>query len=111
MNLLLNTNDPTIKTLKDYEDKPGSKIALPAVKVGAHAIVLAEEEREWLEGLSAADRRAFLSDAAKPRDPWKYSLRDDRKTVETFLDYAFEQGITNRRFKVEEAFAPTTLEL
>ncbi len=73
--------------------------------------VLAEEEREWLEGLSAADRTAFIGDAAKPRDPWKYSLRDDRKTVETFLDYAFEQGITNRRFKVEEAFAPTTLAL
>lgn len=73
--------------------------------------VLAEEEREWVEGLSPADRATFLGDAAHPRDPWKYSLREDRKTVETFLDYAFEQGITSRRFAVEELFASSAIDL
>lgn len=61
--------------------------------------VLAEEEREWLDSLPGAAREAFLAG-----DPWKYSLQKDRKTVETFLDYAFEQGITSRRFAVEELF-------
>ena len=68
--------------------------------------VLAEEEREWLEKLAPGDRATFLED-----DPWKYSLREDRKTVETFLDYAFEQGITERRFGVEEMFAASTLDV
>ena len=35
--------------------------------------------------------------------PWKYTLREDRKTVETFFDFAFEQGLTGRRFAIEEA--------
>lgn len=61
--------------------------------------VLAEEEREWLHSLPYEARAAFVAG-----DPWKYSLQKDRKTVETFLDYAFEQGITQRRFDVEELF-------
>jgi len=73
--------------------------------------VLAEEEREWIEGLSLADRAMFLGSADRPRDPWKYSLREDRKTVETFLHYAFEQGITVRPFTVEELFAPAVEDL
>lgn len=40
MALVLNTNDPKIKTLKDYVGVQNHKIALPAVKVGLHAIVL-----------------------------------------------------------------------
>ncbi len=43
MCFLLNTNDPSIKTVKDYLHAENHKIALPAVKVGAHAIVLAME--------------------------------------------------------------------
>lgn len=62
--------------------------------------VLAEEERAWLDSLPYAARAAFLAS-----DPWKYSLKEDRKTVETFLDYAFEQGVAKRRFAVEELFA------
>jgi 4,5-dihydroxyphthalate decarboxylase len=69
--------------------------------------VLAEEERQWLAGLTQAQRAVFLGNG----DPWKYSLREDRRTVETFLDYAFEQGITQRRFAVEDLFAATTLSL
>lgn len=40
MSYLLNTNDPSIHSIKDYVGKENQKIALPAVKVGAHAIVL-----------------------------------------------------------------------
>lgn len=40
MAFLLNTNDPSVKTLKDYLTVENHKIALPAVKIGAHAIVL-----------------------------------------------------------------------
>ena len=40
MALVLNSNDPNIKTVKDYVGVTNHKIALPAVKVGLHAIVL-----------------------------------------------------------------------
>jgi sulfonate transport system substrate-binding protein len=60
MTYLLNTNDPSIHSLKDYVGKTDQKIALPAVKVSAHAIVLemvAEKElgvgkRYELDGLT-----------------------------------------------------------
>jgi 4,5-dihydroxyphthalate decarboxylase len=74
--------------------------ALGAAEAGKPTrYVLAEEERAWLESLPYAARVAFLAS-----DPWKYSLDQDRKTVETFLAYAFEQGITTHRFAVEELF-------
>jgi 4,5-dihydroxyphthalate decarboxylase len=73
--------------------------------------VLAEEERHWLEGLTPAQRLAFLGDDAHPANPWKCSLAADWRTVETFLDYAFEQGISDRGYAVEELFATSTLNL
>ncbi len=73
--------------------------------------VLSEEERQWRARLDPKQRAIFLGDSANPRDPWKYSLREDRRTVEMFLEYAFEQGITRKRFDVEELFAPSTLDL
>jgi len=40
MALVLNTNDPKVKGVKDYIGVTNHKIALPAVKVGLHAIVM-----------------------------------------------------------------------
>ena len=99
------------------EHHPGLPAELHAAFVGAKALgaaeagrptryVLAEEESEWLAKLTSGQRASFLAG-----DPWKYSLREDRKTVEVFLDYAFEQGITTRRFAVEDLFWPGTLAL
>jgi 4,5-dihydroxyphthalate decarboxylase len=78
---------------------------------GPERYVLAEEERQWLESLTPEERTLFLGDAANRRDPWKYSLKEDRRTIETFLRYAYEQGVAHRRFDVDELFAPSTLDL
>jgi 4,5-dihydroxyphthalate decarboxylase len=72
--------------------------------------VLAEEEQRWLQGLTPEQRETFLGERSRG-DPWKYSLREDRNTLETFLDYAFEQGISHRRFAIDELFAPSTLDI
>jgi 4,5-dihydroxyphthalate decarboxylase len=41
---------------------------------------------------------------------WPYGLEANRPTLEAFLQYAHEQGVTKRRLRVEELFAPETLE-
>jgi 4,5-dihydroxyphthalate decarboxylase len=43
-------------------------------------------------------------------DFWPYGIEPNRPTLEAFLQYGFEQGVATRRLKVEELFAPETLE-
>jgi 4,5-dihydroxyphthalate decarboxylase len=42
-------------------------------------------------------------------DPWPYSVDENRIALETLLDYAFEQGLTERRLDIEEMFTPGTI--
>ncbi len=41
-------------------------------------------------------------------DHWPYGLEPNRKTLETFLRYHDEQGLSPRRYGLEELFAPVT---
>ena len=43
-------------------------------------------------------------------DFWPYGIEANRRTLEPFLQYAFEQGVTARKLQVEELFAPETRE-
>ncbi|MBI2882208.1 MAG: ABC transporter substrate-binding protein [Candidatus Tectomicrobia bacterium] len=43
-------------------------------------------------------------------DFWPYGIEPNRKTLQTFCQYAFEQGLTPRRVAPEELFAPNTAE-
>lgn len=43
-------------------------------------------------------------------DWWPYGLKKNRKTLETFLRYHHEQGLSERLVGVEELFAPETLD-
>jgi 4,5-dihydroxyphthalate decarboxylase len=39
-------------------------------------------------------------------DPWEYGLTDrNRRTLETYLGYSYEQGLTRRLFAPDELFA------
>ncbi len=42
-------------------------------------------------------------------DPWAYGLEPNRMTLDTFLRYHHEQGLSKRRVAPEELFAPETL--
>jgi 4,5-dihydroxyphthalate decarboxylase len=57
---------------------------------------LAEHARRWRE--------------AAGEDFWPYGIEPNRPTLEAFVQYAFEQGVATRLLKVEELFAPETLE-
>jgi 4,5-dihydroxyphthalate decarboxylase len=41
-------------------------------------------------------------------DFWPYGIEPNRRTLEPFLQYAFEQGVAQRELKPEELFAPET---
>lgn len=43
-------------------------------------------------------------------DFWPYGIEPNRPTLEAFVQYGYEQGVATRRLKVEELFAPETLE-
>ena len=44
-------------------------------------------------------------------DPFPYGVKANRNMLQTIIDYSFEQGLTRKKLKFEELFAPSTLEL
>jgi len=58
----------------------------------------------WFSQLMAENRR-LMSD-----DWWPYGVAANRKTVDTFLRYTFEQGLSKRRLTCEDIFVPELLE-
>jgi 4,5-dihydroxyphthalate decarboxylase len=50
------------------------------------------------------EARALLGE-----DWWPYGVEPNRRVLETFVRYHHEQGLSRRRLKVEELFAPETL--
>jgi 4,5-dihydroxyphthalate decarboxylase len=43
-------------------------------------------------------------------DPWAYGLETNRATLETLVEYAFEQGLIKRRLDLKDLFAANTFE-
>jgi 4,5-dihydroxyphthalate decarboxylase len=56
----------------------------------------------------AADSFEKTNSTLFGRDPWPYGLKKNRTTIEQFLKYCHEQGVTRRRVGIEELFAPET---
>jgi 4,5-dihydroxyphthalate decarboxylase len=54
-------------------------------------------------GAEQEEERALLG-----ADPWPYSVEKNQVVLETLLDYAFEQRLTDRRLDIKEIFAPST---
>jgi 4,5-dihydroxyphthalate decarboxylase len=45
------------------------------------------------------------------KDFWPYGLESNRRTIEAFLRFGFDQGLCHRRVAPEEMFAPQTIKL
>jgi 4,5-dihydroxyphthalate decarboxylase len=54
-------------------------------------------------GAEQEEERALLGS-----DPWPYSVEKNRVVIDTLLDYAFEQRLTERRLAINEIFATGT---
>ncbi len=60
-------------------------------------------------GISAGAGRESVV-RASPGDWWPYGLKANRKMVDTFLRYHFEQGLSKRRMTCEDIFVPDFLQ-
>jgi len=80
--------------------------AFRLAKEGWLARVKEQTEAFWRLGLiSAEDNKALTT------DPFPYGVKSNQHTLETIAQYSNEQGLTPRVLKMEEIFAPSTLEL
>lgn len=57
----------------------------------------------WLPALLEENRALMGSDS------WAYGLQPNRQTIETYLRYHAEQGLSQRHWRIEELFAPECL--
>jgi len=44
-------------------------------------------------------------------DPFPYGIKDNREMIQTIIDFSHEQGLTKEKMKMEDLFAPSTLDL
>jgi 4,5-dihydroxyphthalate decarboxylase len=58
----------------------------------------------WHYVITAAMGRALFNG----KDYWPYGIEPNRTTIETFLRWCYEQGVTARHLRPEEIFAPET---
>lgn len=63
----------------------------------------ADHRRSYLAwfGAEQEEEKALLG-----ADAWPYSIDKNRQALATSLNYAFEQGLTDRRLTIKEIFAP-----
>jgi 4,5-dihydroxyphthalate decarboxylase len=57
-------------------------------------------------GVLPPSKRGAMSD-----DPYPYGVKANLKVLETIAEYSHEQGLTPRVVKLDEVFAPSTMEL
>ena len=57
--------------------------------------------------------RQYLSQTKRifGEDPFPYGVKDNRPMLQTIIDYSHEQGLTPEKFKIEDLFTPSTLDL
>jgi hypothetical protein len=58
----------------------------------------------WLPAVLEKNR------ALMGNDPWAYGVQANRKTLETYLRYHAEQGLSKRHWNIDELFAPECLD-
>ena len=64
--------------------------------------------REIFRMLLAAKQAAQLPESGTARDPLRFGVEPNRKSLEIIIDYAFKQKLIPRRFSVDELFDDTT---
>ncbi len=88
---------------------------LPAelFKAFVDAKAIARQHAAALPSHTLAWRPAYVEEEAATfgTDPWRHGLESNRKVIETFIGYCYDQGIAARRIEPEELFHPSTWHL
>jgi 4,5-dihydroxyphthalate decarboxylase len=84
--------------------EPGLVEAVGSAFLRAKELAQAREERVPSPAPKAGETTPEMADLFG--DAWPYGIRANRRTIEAFLDTAHQQGLTGRRYTVEELFAP-----
>jgi 4,5-dihydroxyphthalate decarboxylase len=93
-----------------FEQHPWIALNLYSAFAAARAEVL----RKGAVALASHFETGVLGDEVKraiANDPMAYGIKATRKVLETIADYVHAQGLTERRVKIEELFAPSTMDL
>jgi 4,5-dihydroxyphthalate decarboxylase len=92
------------------EQHPWIALNLYAAFAAARAAVLRGGET----ALASHFETGILGDEVKralDADPMAYGVKATRKVLDTIADYVHAQGLAERRVKIEELFAPATMDL
>src|SRR4029450_9027852 len=88
-------------------------------EVAARLVRVFEDAKQQASRYSADRRRSYLAWFGAEQEeerallgphPWPYSIEQNRVVLDTLLDYAFEQGLTDRRLDIREIFAASALD-
>jgi len=93
-----------------YEQDPSLAVRLTQGFEAAKALAF-EDYQEGLASLPWVNLDLEYARQILGHDAWPYGVENNAPTLEAAALYSHEQGLTKRRFAVEELFAPETLEL
>jgi 4,5-dihydroxyphthalate decarboxylase len=103
-------NHCTVMRRSVYEQHPWTALnifnAFRIAKERVLAEVKRESETHRVLGLLSEAGQAGLA-----QDPYPYGVKSNLKTLETAAQYSYEQGLTPRQVRLEEVFAPQTMDL
>ncbi len=96
-----------------YEKHPWVAVNLykAFLEAKSHAMYELSQIGHLFASLPWAVRERDETVALMGEDYWSYGAEENRKVLETFLGYHHRQGLSKRLVRVEELFAPSTLEL
>ncbi len=83
-----------LRAFRDAKSQSDEYLRIPTRAGLAWASALWEEER-----------------AVLGEDPWAYNVRDNTRTLQTIIDYAFEDGLIDVKPDIKELFAEGTLDV
>ncbi len=83
--------------------EPGLVDAVGSAFLQAKAIAQAREQRVSSPAPKAGETTPDMAELFG--DAWPYGIRANRRSLEAFLDTAQQQGLTRRRYTIEEIFA------
>ncbi len=85
----------------DYEEVEAAYFKKTGIFPIMHVIVIKADVLERLAWLAPYTERMK---SLFGEDFWPYGLEKNRKTLQAFVDFAFEQGVCHRHLKLEELF-------